>query len=91
MYDLKPIKIRAVEIIEGDFSRKGARCLARFELEYAGLRFPDWALVRFKNGDTRAFPFRTEKRIVVNVVDPDLHNAITDAAHDAYVAMGGTG
>lgn len=89
------IKIVSLSLIDTPATNGKSEILASFAFEYSGMRFNDCALLRFSNGNLRAFPPRVSGLSAgahhpVVVIDDGLRAALTAAAVRTYRAFGGT-
>lgn len=90
----RAIKIVGVELVNAPTIDGKSQHLANFTCEVSGIvRLSGCALLRFNTGQIRAFPPTTEKRRVkespVRILDESIRGELTDAAHRAFLALGG--
>lgn len=88
------VKIVGLELLDEPSLDGKSQHLAHFTCELSGLvRLAGCTLLRFNSGHVRSFPPRTEKRrggeSAVYVLDDEIREAMTEAAHRAYRALGG--
>ena len=87
------VKITSLTIIEAKPYENGDKLLASFDCETRGFRLHDCVLLRAKRGFLLAQAPRGEARRdkvrAIQILDKDLRNAMAEAAHAAFLALGG--
>lgn len=83
---VKIISIAAADDTDPDDSE---RLLAHFDCEVRGIRLHDCSLIRTSRDFLLVLGPRGESRPAIRFVDKELRSAIADAAHRAFLALGG--
>ena len=89
------IKIVGVELVDLPMVDGKGQHLANFTCEISGVvRIGGCSLLRFNGGQIRAFPPTIEKRHggggAVRILDNHVRDILTESAHRAYLAIGGS-
>ncbi|KIZ38575.1 MULTISPECIES: hypothetical protein [Rhodopseudomonas] len=89
------MKITALEIIADPKPWKtGDKLIAKFNVEFAGLRMIDCLLIRASRGFLLAQvprgTGRDEGKRLVEIVEPDVRVKMAEAAFAAFTILGGT-
>lgn len=88
------MKITALTIVQDPQPWKtGDRLIAKFNVEYAGLRIRDCLLIRASRGFLLAQAPRGNRQDdgprIMDIIDTEVRKAMAAAAHDAFLALGG--
>ncbi|KIZ43314.1 MULTISPECIES: hypothetical protein [Rhodopseudomonas] len=90
------MKITALEIIADPkpWRTGGDTLIAKFNVEYAGLRITNCLLIRVSRGFLLAqLPRgtgRDEGKRLIEIIDPEIRKALAESAYQAFTMLGGT-